>query len=57
LAAAGANATTKAQDFLEEEKAFIFVFETGATFGSKGKNGRPSLHIKLKREVIKIVSN
>ena len=52
---AGANSHTKAEEWLENGKAFVFVFEIGAEFNSTGKKGRPAMHVELQNFVVKKV--
>jgi hypothetical protein len=47
LKSAGANSHTKADEWLEKSKAFVFVFEIGAEFNSTKKKGRPAMHVEL----------
>jgi hypothetical protein len=53
LKSAGANSHTKAEEWLEKGKAFVFVFEIGAEFNSTGKKGRPAMHVELQNVVFK----
>jgi hypothetical protein len=55
LKPAGANSHTKAGEWLEKGKAFVFVFEIGAEFNSTGKKGRPAMHVELQNFVVKKV--
>lgn len=53
LLAAGATAHKKAAEYLGENKAFIFVFETGSSFGGAKRGQRASMHLVVQRHLIK----
>ena len=64
--AAGCSSHVKAQEYLEDvpvqdgmptrvKKAFVFVFESGASFGGAKKGKRSPIHLTLQRHLIKKV--
>jgi hypothetical protein len=59
LKCAGADSNTKAEEWMIEEKAFVFVFEIGSDFGSSatGKKGnRSPMHVGLQNFVVRGVT-
>jgi hypothetical protein len=55
LKAAGASSNFKASEYEAWGKAFVFVFETGASFGKGRKGSRSPMHVELQNHVIKKV--
>ena len=56
VTAAGASTHMRADQYLAENKAFIFAFEINSSFSTRReKKGRPSIHLKLERYLIQKV--
>ena len=56
VTAAGASSHMRADQYLAENKAFIFAFEINSSFSTRReKKGRPSIHLKLERYLIQKV--
>ena len=56
VTAAGASTHIRVDQYLAENKAFIFAFEINSSFNTRReKKGRPSIHLKLERYLIQKV--
>ena len=56
VTAAGASTHMRADQYLAENKAFIFAFDINSSFSTRReKKGRPSIYLKLERYLIQKV--